>query len=210
MWRYQVIQLFRDAHKQSELLIPPSIRQQLNHTFTFNQLLDKLYQKTWIVHCAKPSNHHKHNVNYLGRYTKRPPIAESKLRHYDGTEVMFKYLDHTTKTYRNFTVTAEKFIARFIQHIPDVGFRMIRYYGFLAHRVRGKLLPLVYQLLKQEAPQPTPLPSYAQLIEKDFNVKPLTCILCGQPLRLAAVCFGETSAYQLLRRHRQLALLQKI
>lgn len=210
MWRYQVIQLFRQAHKQSELIIPPTIQQQLNHTFTFNQLLDKLYQKTWIVHCAKPSNNHKHNVNYLGRYTKRPPIAESKLRHYDGAEVTFKYLNHTTKTYRNFTMTVENFIARFIQHIPDVGFRMIRYYGFLAHRVRGKLLPLVYRLLNQKTPQPISLPSYAQLIEKDFNVNPLTCILCGQPLLLATVSFGQTSAYQLLRQHRQLALLEKI
>ncbi len=210
MWRYRIVQLFRNAQQHPEFVIPTSIQHQLNHTFTFHHLLDRLYQKTWIVHCAKPSNNHQHNVNYLGRYTKRPPIAESKLRHYDGNEVTFKYLDHTTKTYRQFVMTTEQFIGRFIQHIPDIGFRMIRYYGFLAHRVRGKLLPLVYQLLKQESPQPTTAPTYTQLIEKNFNVNPLTCILCGQPLLLAAISFGKTNLSQLLHYHCQLALLKKI
>ena len=69
------------------------------------------------------------------------------LRHYDGHKVTFSYLDHTTKTRKKMTLTTEEFIGRFVQHIPDLNFRMIRYYGFLANRVRGKLLPLVYQLL---------------------------------------------------------------
>lgn len=209
MWRYQIIKLFRSAHKKNALIIPPEIQKQLNHTFTFNHLLDRLYKKTWILHCSKPSNIHKHNVNYLGRYIKRPAIAESKLRHYDGTEVTFKYLDHTTKTYRNFTMTAEQFIGRFVQHIPDIGFRMVRYYGFLAHRVRGKLLPIVYKLLGQEITQKTPPPTYTQLIQKDFHFNPLTCILCGHQLVLRATYFGKSAMFQLLRFHRELALLKK-
>lgn len=210
MWRFRIIKLFREAHKQSNLVIPPLIQQQLNDNNQFEQLLNRLYRKTWIVNCAKPSSDHKHNVNYLGRYTKRPPIAESKLRHYDGTEVTFKYLDHTTKTYRNFTMSIEQFIARFIQHIPDIGFRMIRYYGFLANRVRGTLLPLVYQLLGQTVNKEKPAPTYAQLMMKNFNVNPLVCILCGKPLQLVSIRFGKTANYQLLSYHRELALLKKI
>lgn len=208
MWRYQIIKIFRDAHQQRQLIIPATIQKQLNHTFTLNKLLDCLYKKTWIVHCSKPTKDHKHNVNYLGRYIKRPAIAESKLRHYDGAEVTFKYLDHKTKTYRRFTMTVEQFIGRFVQHIPDVGFRMIRYYGFLAHRVRGKLLPLVYQLLGQENIQTDP-PTYAALIQKNFNFNPLTCILCGHQLVLATIHFGKANIHQPLKFHRELALLKK-
>jgi hypothetical protein len=43
IWRYQIIRLFRNA--QSKLVIPPDIQKKLNHTFTFNQFLDLLYQK---------------------------------------------------------------------------------------------------------------------------------------------------------------------
>jgi hypothetical protein len=145
----------------------------------------------------------------LARYIKRPPIAESKLKHYDGNEVTFKYLDHNTKTYRRFKLTIDQFIARFIQHIPDPGFRMIRYYGFLAHRVRGKLLPIVYKLLNQDNNYDLQIPSYAELIQKNFNFNPLSCILCGQQLVLTAIHFAKYNTHQLLQFHRQLALLKK-
>ena len=208
IWRYQIIQLFRKG--QSQLVIPPAIQKQLHHAFTFNQFLDLLYKKYWIVHCSKPSIDHKQNVDYLGRYVKRPAIAESKLKHYDGNEVTFNYLDHNTKSYRKFKLSVEQFIGRFIQHIPDVNFRMIRYYGFLAHRVRGKLLPIVYQLLKQKQPQPETPPTYAELIQKNFNFDPFTCILCGQPLILTAIRFGVSKVSELILSHRALALLKKI
>jgi len=148
MWRYSIITLFRNEYNKQSLIIPNKIQRQLNHTFTFNNLLDKLYNKTWIVYCSKPSNSYKKNVDYLGRYVKRPPIAQSKIKYYDGISVSFKYLDHNTNRYRNFKMSVEQFIASFIQHIPDIGFRMIRYYGFLSNRLRGKLLPDVYNITK--------------------------------------------------------------
>lgn len=208
MWRYEIVSLFKKSHELTSLNIPFAIKKQLNHTLTFDNFLDGLYKKHWIVHCSKPTTNHKKNINYLGRYIKRPPIAESKLRHYDGFEVGFNYLDHKTSTYRRFTLTVEQFIGRFVQHIPDAGFRMIRYYGFLAHRVRGALLPLVYQLLGQSNNQAYFAPSYAQLIQKEFGFDPLTCILCGCYMRLVTVNFGKTSNKKLHRFHRELALLK--
>jgi hypothetical protein len=208
IWRYQIIRLFRQAHQQQKLALPSAIQKQLHPGFTFNQFLDLLYKKTWIVHCSKPSADHKQIVGYLGRYIKRPAIAESKLKHYDGNDVTFTYLDHNTKTYRQFKLTSDEFIGRFVQHIPDIGFRMIRYYGFLAHRVRGKLLPQVYQVLGQRPDNAVAPPTFAQLIQKNFNFNPLACILCGQQLVLSAIHFGISSIHTLLNFHRQLALLQ--
>lgn len=210
MWRYRVIALFRKINAKEPLIIPNAIHKQLNPLFTVNHFLDKLYNKHWIVHCAKPSDDHKINIDYLGRYTKRPPIAESKLRHYDGNEVTFNYLDHATKTYKKLTLSIEEFIGRFVQHIPDEGFRMIRYYGFLAQRVRGKLLTIVHRLIGQQNENDTATLTYQSLIEKSFGFNPFTCILCGQQLVLATVRFGISNVYQLLHLHRELALLKKI
>ena len=210
IWRYKVIALFRKTHRKKPLIIPNAIQKQLNPLFTFNHFLNKLYKKHWIVDCAKPSTDHKHNVTYLGGYVKRPPIAESKLRHYDGNEVTFNYLDHTTNTRKKMILTTEEFIGRFVQHIPDGNFRMIRYYGFLANRVRSKLLPLVYQLLGQKMQADHSDATYAQLMQQTFGFDPLTCILCGNPLLLNLVQFGKSSVHQLLLYHRELALLKKI
>jgi len=209
LWRYQLITLFRNHYAKKLLVIPAKLAQTLHAHFTFNQFLDHLYPKTWIVHCAKPSHNPKLNISYLGRYVKRPAIAESKLKHYDGHDVTFNYLDHTTKTYRTFKLSAQEFIARFVQHIPNIHFRMIRYYGFLAHRVSGQLLPQVYQLLNQTPDATTSQPTFASLIQKHFGYHPLACILCGQPLELSASYFGATTAI-LLANHRSLALLKKI
>jgi len=210
MWRYNVINLFRKTNQKKPLVIPKAILKQLNPLFTFNHFLNRLYKKHWIVDCAKPSTDHKHNVTYLGGYVKRPPIAESKLRHYDGHEVTFNYLDHTSKTRKTLTLTTEQFIGRFVNHIPDKNFRMIRYYGFLANRVRAKLLPLVHQLLGQTSENTHHFPTYAQLIQKNFGFNPFTCILCGSMLVLNMVKLGLSSVHQLLPYHRELALLKKI
>ena len=212
IWRYEIIKMFRKNYRNNSLILPSSIQKTLNHIETFNQFLNRQYKRKWIVHCSEATENYNETVNYLARYVKRPPIAESKLRHYDGHQVIFTYRDHATKSYRNFEASVDEFISRFIQHIPDVGFRMIRYYGVLANRVRGRLLPIVYNLLGQiqmckNAAQQI---DFASLMEKNFGINPLTCILCGKKLLLELVVYGRSAARELLPIHRELALLKKI
>ncbi len=211
MGRTKIIKLFRKASLRSDFVVPPAINEALNHTFTLNNLLDELYNKHWIVDCKQPVKNHKHIVKYLGSYMKRPPIPESKLRSDADNNISFKYLDHTTKTYKESSQTIESFIQKFIDHIPDVGFRMIRYYGFLSNKLRGGLLPKVHKLLGQLVKyENINTPSYAQLMFNDFGINPLDCVLCGAQLRLTATVFGKTSSFELVKHHRQLALLKKI
>jgi hypothetical protein len=205
IWRYQIIQLFRK--NQSHLAFPMTVKELLNSQFSFNHFLDKLYKKTWIVDCAKPTSNHKHVLSYLSRYLKRPPIAESKLKHYFSNMLIFSYLDRSSMSFRNFKLTIEQFIARFIQHIPDKNFRMARYYGFLSNRTRGKLLPIVYKLLNQEKLNQKSLPGFVELMQKNFGFNPLKCILCGQQLILSSTHFGK-NIIDLLGLHRELALLK--
>ena len=213
IWRYEIIQLFRKHYQKKQLVIPPAIQKNINHTNTFNSFLNQLYKKHWLVHCSKASEDYQYILNYLGRYVKRPAIAQSKLRHYDGNTVTFDYLDRTHKKNTRLQLSVNDFIGRFIQHIPDAHFRMIRYYGVLSHRLRGELLPKVYQLLGQQKPPDDNTPKnseFATLMEKDFGVNPLICILCGGKLLLEFVFYGKSSVSELLQIHRQLALTKKI
>lgn len=213
IWRYEIIKMFRKHHKNNSLTLPASIQKTLNPINTFTKFLDHQYKRHWIVDCSKATENYNHTVNYLGRYVKRPPIAESKLRHYDGIDITFTYRDHKAKAYRNFTTSVDEFITRFIQHIPDVGFRMIRYYGVLANRVRGKLLPIIYALLGQQQQQRLDTNqkiTFASLMKATFNLDPFKCILCGGKMLLELVVYGKSSAHELLSVHRELALLKKI
>ncbi len=178
-WRYQIITLLRDNYEK--LKLPKDISRICPDRFHFNQFLDQQYRRQWNVHFAETSKDHTHNIQYLGSYIKRPPISLSRLKHYDGAEVKFQYFDHYTKTKKTLLLSAFEFIARFIQHIPEKHFRMINYYGFLANRVRGQLLPKVRELLGQEVGE-IPKITYAELLKQNFGIDPYKCILCGSTM----------------------------
>jgi hypothetical protein len=207
-WRYAIITLLRQTYARGELVLPPRLQAACPTLADWNRWLDSHYRKAWIVHFAKPHHHPQRNVNYLGRYLKRPPLALSRLKHYDGNTVVFAYLNHTTQRHQTATFDAEAFIKRFVQHIPDKGFRMLRYYGFLAHRVRATLLPTVYQLLEQPEKPMIPI-RYPTLLQQSFGLDPLQCILCQSPLRLAGVVIG-LSSHQLQPYHQHLAWMKPI
>lgn len=208
MWRYEIITLLRHAYQRGELTLPKYLRKRCTTAQAFNAWLDSHYQKAWRVHFTKPTNNPQHNVNYLGRYLKRPPLSQSRLQHYDGQTVVFEYLNHTTGQHQTFTQEAQAFMGRFVQHIPDKGFRLIRYYGFLAHRVRATLLPKVYDLLDQAPPQPETI-RWPSLLARSFGLDPLRCILCQSPMRLRQLVSG-LSTQQLRPYHQPLALAKVI
>uniref|UniRef100_UPI00358DCCF4 transposase n=1 Tax=Serratia fonticola TaxID=47917 RepID=UPI00358DCCF4 len=62
------------------------------------------------MHFAKKTQHAQQNVNYLGRYLKRPPIAAPKLRHYTGRAVVHHYYDHRTQQHRTQRLSQEEML----------------------------------------------------------------------------------------------------
>ena len=146
MWKYQIITLLRKLFKSGELILPNNLH---NKPYTyFNRWLNQLYQKKWVVHLNKQNKNHKINIDYIAKYLKRPPIAETRILSYDGKKVTFKYFDHHSKTYQNKTLDVSDFIGRLISHIHDKYFKVVRYYGWLSNKTRNTLLPIVYKLLK--------------------------------------------------------------
>lgn len=170
MWRHRIINLFRNEYKNSNLTLPKHYRKKKN----FNHWMRELYQLNWYVYLQTPSDNHQRNVEYLGRYIKRLPISEAKITKYDGKKVTFNFLDHYNNTIEHVTMTVFKFIARLIMHIPDRNFRMIRYYGFLSNRTRGKMLPAVYQAIKQFTPKQIQKLTWRMMYWMRYNKDPLT------------------------------------
>jgi len=192
LWKNKIIQLFRNYYNAGNLTLTTDLKKQINHCFSFAQFLNGLYKKTWIVHCALPNSNYKYNLEYFGRYTKRPPIAESKLKHYSGEDIVFSFKNHRTGKHEDKSMNIFAFIAKFIQHIPEQGFRMIRYYGFLANRVRGALLKIVYLALNQVQNFDFKKPSYVTLMLKSFGIDPMSCNDCGCTMSLIKIYFPST------------------
>jgi hypothetical protein len=146
----------------------------------------------------------KHNVDYLGKYIKRPPIGETRIKKYNGKFVTFEYLDHYTNTKNLTTLPVIEFISQLIRHIPDKNFRVIRYYGFLANRVSGKLLPIVYKLLNMiKVKTKKVYTPWRQMIINLFHYDPLNCPNCNIPMRLSYIMFSAN--IDLLSLHKEIA-----
>ncbi|MBU1685685.1 IS91 family transposase [Patescibacteria group bacterium] len=185
MWKYAVITLLRNEFKKGNLILPNYLKHSRSYT-AFCSWLSVSYNKTWVVHLALKSDNQKRNVDYLGKYLKRPPIGETRIKSFVNNIVTFEYLDHYTKTNNYMSLHALDFIARLIAHVPDKHFRSIRYYGFLANRVSSKLLPLVYKLLntRQSYPLKKVFTSWRTLFKNSFGIDPLLCSFCNLPMRL--------------------------
>ena len=189
MWRHRVIDLIRNEYKKGTLVLPDHY----NNCHAFSKWMRELYEIKWHVYLQTPSNNHKRNIEYLGRYIKRPPISETRIEKYDGSEVTFKFLDHYNNTVDRVTMSVFKFIASIIIHIPERNFRMIRYYGFLSNRTRGKMLPLVYKAIKQGAPKVIKVVGWRLMIWLSCKKDPLSCPNCNIPMQLRKVYYCSSS-----------------
>jgi hypothetical protein len=80
-------------------------------------------------------------------------ISNHRLLSVSDSEVSFRWRDYAHRSRpRIMTLSPEEFLRRFLQHVLPRGFPRIRYFGWLANRTRGHLLPLSRFLLHQ--PQP--------------------------------------------------------
>ena len=186
IWRHRIIELFRNEYENQNLSLPHNYQPKAS----FDLWMQKLYTTPWYVHLQKPSDNHKRNIEYLGRYIKRPPISEARIDAYDGEKVTFRFLDHYNGTIERIKMPVMNFIARLIRHIPDRNFKMIRYYGFLSNRTRGEKLPLVYKAIKQVAPKIIETITWRIMLILRFNKDPLTCPNCNTHLNLRQVYYG--------------------
>jgi Putative transposase/Transposase zinc-binding domain len=119
--------------------------------------LDAVARIDWVVFAKPPFAGPEQVLGYLGRYTHRVAIANSRLVGFADGQVSFTWKDYRregkTKT---MTLPAEEFIRRFLQHTVPDGFHRIRHIGFLANGHRGEKLALCRRLLTVPPPEPVP------------------------------------------------------
>jgi hypothetical protein len=144
----------------------------------FANRLAALRRQEWVVYAKPPFGGPSQVLAYLGRYTHRVAIANSRLVAAEDGQVAFRWRDwrHHGKA-KLMVLAADEFIRRFLLHsLPD-GFHRIRHFGFLANRERTDKLALCRRLLAAAAvgsgrdPDPPSPPTTPAASE--------TCPCCG-------------------------------
>jgi hypothetical protein len=122
----------------------------------FVRRLAALRRIEWVVYSKRPFAGPAAVLAYLGRYTHRVAIANSRLLELAGSKVSFRWRDyHHHNKNKVMTLAADEFIRRFLLHALPDGFHRIRHYGFLANRQRADKLTLCRKLLGEPARVPT-------------------------------------------------------
>ena len=156
VFRGKFVAGLRRAFRQDKLVFFGAC-QSLAREKAFSAFLRTLFRQDWIVYAKKPFGGPEHVLHYLARYTHRVAISNHRLVDVTDAHVTFRWKDyaHHSKR-RTMTLTHGEFLRRFLQHVLPRGFPRMRYFGFLANRRRGALIPLCRTLL---ATQPPPAPS---------------------------------------------------
>jgi hypothetical protein len=93
----------------------------------YDRLMQRLSAKAWNVYCKPPFGSADHVFRYLGRYTHRVGIANSRIVHADNEAVTFR-----TKEGKTATLHPVAFLERLLQHVLPHQFVKIRHYGLYA------------------------------------------------------------------------------
>src|SRR3954452_17323409 len=149
----------------------------------FAERVTALHKVEWVVYAKRPFAGPEQVLAYLGRYTHRVAIANSRLTRLADGQVSFTWKDyrHHGKT-KVMTLTAGEFMRRFLLHTVPDGFHRIRHLGFLANGHRTAKLARCRALLAAPTPEPAPAESYRErhlrLTGHDLHV----CPECGGPM----------------------------
>jgi hypothetical protein len=158
----------------------------------FASWLRVLFRHDWVVYAKRPFGGPEHVLRYLGAYTHRVAISNSRLVALSEGSLTFRWRDSTHgNKKRLMTLPVDEFLRRFLLHLLPRGFVRIRNFGFLANRQRATLLPLCFRLLQPSDPPAANATSPALPIHSLWQ-----CPLCGGIMQVVE----RLSAAQLLLR----------
>jgi hypothetical protein len=201
LFRGKFLAALKTLYQQGQLTLTGSVAH-LNDPQAFQQLLDALYERKWLVYAKRPFGGPVQVFRYLGRYSHRVAIANSRLVSLDDQQVTFQWKDyangHQTKV---LSLAAEEFLRRFLLHVLPKGFVRIRHYGLLASINVATKLARCRQLLGEEAPPTPPSKTWIDRMVEWTGEDPMRCPQCQGllerrplPKSAAATCLPAATA----------------
>jgi len=149
----------------------------------FNRLMARLARTSWVVYAKKPFRKVRHVLSYLGRYTHRVAISNSRL-----VEVTPDHVTFRTKDGKTLTLAPACFLGRFVQHVLPDGLKKIRHYGLYASANVLGALAVARALLEPSHSPSTPVarppsPSWLDQLLELTGRDASSCPRCGHALQ---------------------------
>jgi hypothetical protein len=153
----------------------------LSEPAAFARYLGPVKRVAWVVYAKPPFGGAKQVLDYLGRYTHRVAIGNSRLIDCEGGTVRFHWKDYRAHDkHKVMSLQADEFIRRFLLHVLPSGFRRIRHFGFLANTHRtAKLIQIRAALDTPEPPPKVQSAGYREIYATLTGRRLDVCPCCG-------------------------------
>ena len=181
-------------YEKDALAFSASCEKLRNH-YGWKAFRGQLYKKDWCPFIKETFNGFGNAIDYLGRYTHKIAISNSRLLSVDSTHVRFSARAKKPGGPRRvIRLSHEEFIRRYLMHVLPPGFQKIRYYGFLNNRMKSKNLKLIFRIQGgQKYKSRYTGMSMAELLKAVWKVDIRTCPNCGKRSMMpAGRTFGST------------------
>jgi Putative transposase/Transposase zinc-binding domain len=183
VFRGKFLDGLRRLYDSGHLVLPAVVKAvaPLADPTCFYVLLSKLRHKPWVVYSKAPFAGPQKLLDYLGRYTHRVALSNSRLISCADGVVCFHYRDRADGDQRKIAaLSADAFLQRFLHHVLPKGFLRIRHYGLLANRRKGELLKRCRTLLGTVQPESPAPKTAAEWILQILGIDVNCCPQCGQ------------------------------
>jgi hypothetical protein len=148
----------------------------------FDELIDHLYRTDFVVYAKPPFGGAENVYAYLGRYTHRVGLSNTRILSIDDHGISF-----ATKHGQTTTLAPLEFIRRFLQHVLPKGFTKLRHYGLLSSQNVNTKLQTARRLLGADDVAP-------DVPADDITWRERLFALTGIDLRLCPRCHRATMA----------------
>jgi len=136
-------------------------------------------------------------VEYIGNYTHRIAIANSRILNVDNENktISFRWKDYSDSDKKKvMTLATNEFIRRFLLHVVPQGFMRIRHCGFMSCRARPAALEklrMVFKTMKVYTPVKNRYRKpWHELIQEKTGIDPRICKRCKVGI-MKTISFSE-------------------
>jgi len=144
---------------------------------------------------------HEKAMENLARYIIRASFSQERMTYIpEESKVIYRSKDDK----KEMDFDALEWIAAMCSHVPNKGEQMVRYYGFYSNVSRGKRKnqdqdDLIPSILEPDGSSSEYRKNWARLIQKIYEVDPLTCPKCSGKMKVISVIEDEDVIKKILK-----------
>lgn len=157
--------------------------EKLRNSYYWKEWKNRLYEMDWCPYIKETFNGFGNAIEYLGRYTHKIAISNSRILSVTEDTVTFSARGKKSgEPKRQITLDHTEFLRRYLMHVLPYGFQKIRYYGFLNNRGKHKNLTVIFKLQNgQRFKRRYEGMTVAALLKAVWSFDICICPECGRP-----------------------------